>query len=134
MLAEALKAAAQSSYGTAGPEFVWRLLADGDDKRAKPSWRLSMRSEAAMHRLARTDKFFAYVTNLGLWRRRELRGNSASLLGMKARPETPPAVVSMTGLTVEAGRRPAKLTPPSRRYGCLSSSMEIPALSRSAGH
>jgi len=34
LLAEAIKAAAQCSYGTAGPEFVRHLIADGDNNRA----------------------------------------------------------------------------------------------------
>jgi putative DNA primase/helicase len=33
-LAEALQSAAQSAYGTAGPEFVRRFIADGDEKMA----------------------------------------------------------------------------------------------------
>jgi putative DNA primase/helicase len=35
VLADAIKSTAQTVYGTAGPEFVWRLVADGDDKRVK---------------------------------------------------------------------------------------------------
>jgi uncharacterized protein (DUF927 family) len=34
-LADMIKAAAQHSYGTAGPEFVRRLVAEGDDKRVE---------------------------------------------------------------------------------------------------
>ena len=35
-LADAIKAAAQNTYGTAGPEFVRRLIAEGGDQMADP--------------------------------------------------------------------------------------------------
>jgi putative DNA primase/helicase len=85
VLVEALKVAAQTSYGTAGPEFVRRLIADGDDKREE-TIRAIVHDDTATRQPKQTGKFIAYVTSLGLWLRQvNWRGNLALFLGRKAR-------------------------------------------------
>jgi putative DNA primase/helicase len=131
-LADRIKRATRSAYGTAGPEFV-RLVIAHDTEAVAVRTMIEEFPVRDMYQELRMAKSCGSATG-SVWspRRENWRESSASCLGPRVRRSKPQVSVSMIGWTVVAVPKRVKFMPLYRRSACLLNSMAMPVSLTSA--